>query len=160
MGEYSGLEFYERYHFADYKRSLKRGIGVCGDHSMILSEILREKGIQNSIVAFDGHVVVEANIEGSLWTLDPDFGVVIKSSFQSVKHQPGLIKSAYGGEGYSDSEIRALVSTYVNGHPKHFDGVRHFITKRYYFEQVSYYLIWLIPVLLILLAIYIRNKAK
>jgi hypothetical protein len=38
MGKFSGIPEFERYHFSDYKKSLKRGIGICGDASMVMSQ--------------------------------------------------------------------------------------------------------------------------
>ena len=37
VGMFSGLPQFERYHYANYKRNLERGIGICGDASTILS---------------------------------------------------------------------------------------------------------------------------
>lgn len=31
MGKFSGLPQFERYHYADYLRNIRRGIGICGD---------------------------------------------------------------------------------------------------------------------------------
>src|SRR5690606_25937644 len=37
LGKFSGLPQFERYHFANFRRSIERGIGMCGDASMVLS---------------------------------------------------------------------------------------------------------------------------
>lgn len=44
MGKFSGIPEFERYHFTIPEKSMERGVGLCGDASMLLSELLtREK---------------------------------------------------------------------------------------------------------------------
>jgi hypothetical protein len=50
MGVFSGIPEYERYHFANYQRSLERGIGLCGDASMVISQLLDKQNISNKIL--------------------------------------------------------------------------------------------------------------
>ena len=47
MGKFSGFPEFRKYHFANYQRSLERGIGICGDAAMVLSQILNKQGINN-----------------------------------------------------------------------------------------------------------------
>jgi len=42
MGKWSGIPEYERYHFVSTEKSIERGIGICGDASMLLSQKLTE----------------------------------------------------------------------------------------------------------------------
>ena len=89
VGKFSGLPQFERYHFANYKRSIRRGIGICGDASMILSSILDNQGIENRIVSFGGHVIVEYLDEGgNSYLVDPDFGVELNGSLQHLVETP------------------------------------------------------------------------
>ncbi|MDP5130365.1 MAG: hypothetical protein NWQ54_05745, partial [Paraglaciecola sp.] len=61
MGLFSGIPEFERYHFSSPEKSIERGIGICGDASILLSQLLSRQGINNKIVTFPGHVVVEAD---------------------------------------------------------------------------------------------------
>jgi hypothetical protein len=45
---------------------MERGIDICGDASMIMSQILERNGIESKIVTFPGHVVVAATIQLTL----------------------------------------------------------------------------------------------
>jgi hypothetical protein len=150
MGKFSGIPEFEKYHYASYQRSLKRGIGICGDASMIMSQLLDKQGIKNQILSFPGHVVVAANIEGQEKVFDPDFGVAIPFSPEQIKTAPTQIFQHYKDMGYSSREIQGLMRAYNLGF-KRWDGVKHFITNKYYFEKVAYGLKWPFPIILIIL---------
>ena len=47
MGKWSGIPEFERYHFSSSEKSIERGIGICGDASILLSQILNENGIHD-----------------------------------------------------------------------------------------------------------------
>jgi hypothetical protein len=147
MGKLSGIPEYERYHFASYERSIKRGIGVCGDASMILSQLLDQQGIKNSIVSYPKHVIVSAQIEGNEWVLDPDFGVVISSPLDDLSKTKS-VELAYLNEGYTPDDLASVMDAFDDPYQK-WRGVSEFITNKYYFEKVSYFLKWFIPLVLI-----------
>ena len=157
MGKFSGIPEYKKYHFADYKRSLKRGIGLCGDASMTLSQILDLHNITNKILTYPGHVVVATNIDGYNLILDPDFGVTIPLSTQEAKEQYQHAASIYVDAGYTEDD-RIFFERLYKSNFKQWDGVSHFITKKYYFEKVSYWLKWFFPLFCLALAIYLHTK--
>lgn len=161
MSFITNMPEYEKYHYADYKRSLKRGIGICGDASLIMSQVLDENGIPNQMVSFPGHVILEAEIQpGNRQTYDPDFGVVIPYSIEEISASPFLVKEAYLEKGYSPREIMGLVRAYALPYER-WDGVTHFMTKKYYFEKVAYMLKWPLPLCLVAFgAILIRIYRK
>jgi len=164
MGKISGIPEYERYHYADYERSLERGIGICGDASMIMSQILNKNKIKNQIISYDGHVIVEAKTNSNkAYIYDADFGVVINHSVDEIKQNPNLIELPYSNKSYTKKDIESLKKAY-SGRLARWDGVEHFITKKYYFEYLAYLLKWLLPIILIFLPIsyrfYSRNKSK
>lgn len=150
MGVFTSIPEYQRYHFSSYKKGLERGIGVCGDVSIILSQVLREQGFDAKIVSYPGHVVVAVKMaDGDRLLLDPDFGVVMPLAAEETASNLTVVEDLYSRAGYSAKEVRTLKKAF-NKPPTHWDGVEHFISKKYYFEIASYYLIWLIPLLLIL----------
>jgi hypothetical protein len=157
MGKFSGIPEFEKYHYASYERSLKRGIGICGDASMVMSQLLDKRGIRNQILSFPGHVVVAANIDGVERVFDPDFGVAIPFSPEQIKDSPTQIYQHYQGMGYSTREIQGLMRAYNLGF-KRWDGVQHFITNKYYFEKVAYVLKWPLPLLFLFLGIFVLRK--
>lgn len=161
MGKFSGIPEYERYHYANYLRSLERGIGICGDASMVLSQILDKQNIPNKIVSFPKHVFVIAELNDTDWVLDPDFGVSFQHSLTDFEGMNDEIESIYESKGYSKGDVISLKDAYEDSYIK-WDGVSHFITKKYYFEIISYWLKWLIPIVLVtpILTLLIRIKKK
>jgi hypothetical protein len=160
MGRFSSIPEYEKYHYADYKRSLKRGIGICGDASMIMSQVLNQVGIDNKIIAFPGHVIISAQVnEGSNLLFDPDFGVVMPVDLGNVAASSNAIIKAYSEQGYSVAEAEYIANVYSNNYSE-WDGVQHFITKKYYFEHIAYFLKWPMPITFVLLGIFLFRRKK
>lgn len=145
MGKFSGIPEYQKYHFINYQRSLKRGIGICGDASMITSQVLSKSNIDNQIVSFKTHVVIATKTEdGKEITLDPDYGVVIPFSVDKIADDPAIVSPYYSEAGYSDREAVGVQEVYFSRFQR-WDGVKHFVTKKYYFEHLSYILKWALP---------------
>lgn len=158
MGEFSGLPQFQRYHYADFERNIERGVGICGDASTILSSVLDQYKVENSIVSFQGHVIVETeNKQGDRRLLDPDFGVLINHDLETLLTDPEIVRPVYLEAGYSDREVNRLVKAYGSSF-RVFDDTYHFMTKRYIFENVTYFLKWIFPVLLILFSLFIGRK--
>jgi hypothetical protein len=161
MGKVSSIPEFERYHFADYKRSLKRGIGICGDASMIMSQLLEIEGIQHDIINFPSHIVVGVNFsDGTEFVQDPDFGITIPHSPGDIQNNVNIINDFYANAGYTESDLAKLHKIYNNKY-KRWDDVEHFITKKYYFEYLTYALKWPLPIFMMLLALFLfirKNK--
>jgi hypothetical protein len=153
MGKFSGIPEFERYHYANYERSLKRGIGLCGDASMTLSQLLGKENIDNKILTFPGHVVVYASFnDGSEYILDPDFGVVVPFLRSELLSNNIEIAELYRDAGYTQGDVQFFTKMYTKSF-KEWDGVQHFITKKYYFEKVSYWLKWPLPIVILLVSL-------
>ncbi|WP_417547402.1 hypothetical protein [Marinobacter segnicrescens] len=152
IGKFSGLPQFERYHYANYKRNLERGIGICGDASTILSSVLDEYDVPNRIISFDGHVVVEYEREdGVAELIDPDFGVELRMPLDKLQAYPEKAKERYLAAGYSEKEaetVKKAFQTRYHGYENTYD----FMKKRYLFEEVSYWLKWTLPIFLIFLS--------
>lgn len=149
IGRFSGLPQFERYHYANYKRNIERGIGICGDASTVLSSILDNHQIENRIVSFRGHVIVEYEDDaGNRVLVDPDFGVELNGNLDELTQDPNHFRAPYLEAGYSPDEVDYLFEAYRTP-AAIFDDTYHFMTKRYIFEEVSYVLKWLLPVVLL-----------
>lgn len=152
IGTFSGLPQFERYHYANYKRNIRRGIGICGDASTVLSSILDNHGIENRIVSFHGHVIVEYEDEkGNRYLADPDFGVELEGNLEQLVRDPDRFRKHYADAGYPPDEVDYLFKAYESRFAI-FDDTYHFMTKRYIFEEVSYVMKWLLPVVLLAFA--------
>jgi len=160
MGKYSGIPEFERYHYANYHRSLERGIGICGDASMVMSQLLDEQGISNKILTFPGHVVVVASFKnGKQYIFDADYGVVIPYSLDELASNSSEIAKLYSDAGYPRRDFLLFQKIYKQT-PSVFNGVQHFITNKYYFEMITYWLKWPLPIGMMLLAIFMLNKTR
>lgn len=149
LGRFSGLPQFERYHFADYRRNIRRGIGICGDAATILSSVLDRYGVDNRIVSFEGHVLVEARTpagEGLL--LDPDFGVELDIPLAQLASALPQVRQRYLDAGYSLRQIDYLMPVYSQPY-RLFEDTYHFMSRRYLFEKVSYVVKWGLPLTLI-----------
>jgi hypothetical protein len=137
---------FKRYHFSNYKKSIERGIGVCGDAAVILSGLLENAGIDTNIIAFDGHVINEVEVDDGLWwVFDPDFGVVMPFDLDDMIAHEYQMAAAYRQKGYSESEIDVLKKIYLSKPDVYMNGYDFGPTK-YQFEKISYVMIWVIPI--------------
>lgn len=161
MGKMSGIREFKKYHFANYERSLKRGIGICGDASMIMSQLLSKNNIPNQIISFPGHVIVSAkfNENDSELLFDPDFGVNLPFTPDEVSQYPELVNEYYIQAGYFDYDVVTLNKIFNNDY-KRWNGVEHFITKKYYFEEFAYFLKWPLPIILIIFGLYLFTNNR
>lgn len=160
MGKVSGIPEYQKYHFADYKRSLKRGIGICNDVSMIMSQVLDNVGTKNQIIAFPRHVIVSAVIDDDNSMLfDPDFGVTIPVALKQIATSRTMIIKAYQEQGYSLEHGEFMANVFTEPYTE-WNGVEHFMTKKYYFEKLAYLLKWPTPIIFILLGVYLLKRQE
>jgi hypothetical protein len=144
MGKLKITPEYERYHFSDPNKSIERGIGVCGDASMLLSQLLDKQRISNKIISLPGHVMVEVNSDGSKLMLDPDYGVVLKHSAEFYNQHPNQLGTSYSSVGYPSINDQLIINLFQHKYQS-WNGVKHFITKKYYFEKLAYFLKWFLP---------------
>lgn len=160
IGQFTNLPQFNRYHYADYRRSLQRGIGICGDASIALSSVMDRFNVPNEIVSFDGHVIVEYEDQDGVRSLmDPDFGVSLGTSLQNLERDTEQVKERYLAAGYSEREVAYLFDAYERQYVI-FDDTYHFMTQRYLFEKASYFLKWLLPVALIVFPILCVFRAR
>jgi hypothetical protein len=128
-------------------------VGLCSQEAFVLTGILRERGIKADIVGLDGHVVVTAPVDSAQntwWIFDPDYGVVIPNNISQIEANPQLIRPYYAAVGYTTQKIDTLVSYYGGSGNKVTDGIIGYSRFRYYYEYLSYMMIWVIPAILLL----------
>lgn len=144
MGRFSGIAEFERYHFVTPSKSIERGIGICGEVSMLMTSLLERNGIKAQMLTVPGHVLVTANIDNETKTYDPDFGVVLPFAANELKENAEQASQIYVDAGYTVHD-KHFFSKAFSGSFTLWDGPEHFITKKYYFEKISYWLIWINP---------------
>jgi hypothetical protein len=146
-------DLFVKYQFVDYHRAVERGVGLCSQEVFVETGILRERGIKADIVGLDGHVVMTAPVDDAQktwWIFDPDYGVVIPNNISQIEANPELIRPYYAAVGYSTKKIDSLVSYYGGVGNKVTDGIIGYSRFRYYYEYLSYVMIWVIPAIFLL----------
>jgi hypothetical protein len=141
------------YIFSDWRKAVARGVGLCAQQSDIVAGILTENHIPSKIMSLGGHVVASGEIdqEGKTWwILDPDYGVVIPHDLHTIENQPSLIRPYYAAKGYDAATINHLEGFFAPPNLVHDSIAESHGRLRYYFEFASYYLIWIIPPILML----------
>jgi hypothetical protein len=142
------------YVFSDYHRIIRRGVGLCGQQTVVLMGFLKERGIATHYVNFRHHSLVEAEVDpGIWWVLDPTFNSVLPYDVATLRKNPHLIRPICLARGNDEKTADFLESVFSEPPPylPIFNSVEEAHGPvHYYFEYASYYLIWIIPVVLII----------
>lgn len=161
MSYVTNIPEYERYHFSDPYRSIERGIGICGDASMTLSGLLDEQHIPNKIVTLPGHVMVEAYINNKTYILDGDYGVVLEDSFEHYQQYPEELITGFRNQLVRSGDGEEMIANNLSTLGfKRWNGTKHFITNKYYFEKLAYPLKWALPSLLLIIGFTLLHASK
>ncbi|MFC4700150.1 hypothetical protein ACFO4O_08290 [Glaciecola siphonariae] len=155
VGRFSGIPEFERYHFVTPEKSMERGIGICGEVSMLMTTLLENNGIEASMVTVPGHVLVTADFADKTYIFDPDFGVVLPYAAHELADNADSASQLYVEAGYKDYD-KAFFQRAFTQPFKLWRGPEHFISNKYYFEKISYGLIWIVPIFLIIVALLIK----
>ncbi len=140
----------KRYEFQNYKKNLERGVGLCSTHSIVVKEVLKRNGIKAYLWDIAGHVVVRAKVSENEWyILDPDFGYYIPHDINEIEANPEIVRTVY--KNMSELYKPDYNDPYTTEHVVELYGREgnHIYADSPVFENLSYILIWLIPVLLI-----------
>ncbi len=102
-----------RYEFCNYKKTVERGVGFCSQISTALADILNKKGIPTNVISWPQHVITEVQVaDNEWWVVDPDYGVIVKNSIDTITKNPSLIIPAYKQAGYSNDEMLYLMKIF------------------------------------------------
>lgn len=161
LASYVYPQQYAKYEYCDYRKAIRRGVGLCSQQVIIVAGLLGDQGIKCRIAHLGGHVVALAEVdEGVWWIADPDFGVVAPHALAEVESDPGIIKPAYKQKGYSDDVVGSLSGLYGREHNRVYGGIREYrFWKIYEIERLSYILIWVIPVMMMTPYLVPRGKS-
>ena len=163
---------FRKYEFSHYRKGVQRGVGLCSQHAIIVSEVLKDKGMQARIIPLDGHVVATAQVDerdNRWWILDADYGVIVPHDITEVEKDPTIIRQYYSRAGHDAKEIEKLVAIYGEEGNIVLDGVRTYDSRmpsyamRYHIETVTYVLKWIVPLLFafpFLLGLWRNRRAK
>lgn len=144
---------FRKYEFGNYKKAIERGIGLCSQQAIIVSEILKNKDIESKIVGLDGHVVVMALIDKAgkqWWVLDADYGVVIPHDIGEIESDSGIVGEFYSEAGYDKKSVDSLIRIYGPKGNRVSSGVNEYDSLKYYIEITAYLMKWVFPLLLLI----------
>ncbi|MCI5161344.1 MAG: hypothetical protein D3917_04830 [Candidatus Electrothrix sp. AX5] len=118
---------------------------------------MNSKGYTSVILRLNGHVVNEVVIDGKLFVYDSNFNVNFNKQLHELEGYPELLYTTYLQHGATDEQAAAFVQAFST--PE--DNMRIRFADKYaaagtmqdLIEPASFYLIWFIPVLLILLGV-------
>lgn len=139
---------YLKYEFCDYRKAIERRVGLCSQQSLIISGILEENGFKTKILSLYGHVVASAEVsKDKWWIVGPDYGIVIPHSIEEIENNPEIVRPYY--TGYGEEVDNLMVKLYGKEGNRYFNGVDDYCGDKKIFEEKSYKLIWVIPVILV-----------
>ncbi|MDP6041898.1 MAG: hypothetical protein QGG64_25345, partial [Candidatus Latescibacteria bacterium] len=139
-------QLYRPYEFCNYQKAIERGLGICSQQSIILTEILRKNNIPAHIVGLSGLVVATAQIDptqNTWWILEPYYDKIIPYDLTEIEHKPELVRPYYA----SLPNVNTLVETYAAPGNRIYPTTKSYAGwKKYYIEKLSYLFIWIIPI--------------
>ena len=152
---YSNLK--GEYEWSNTKRAVRLGGGYCSQHAIVFNNILREQDIQSRIVKLGGHVVNEVLIKGKWRVYDSDYNVVFDASLKDLENDPNQVFEGYVRAGRPKEEARYWQNVFATDADNwHYKKTRTYRDEKYYIEVASLYLVWIVPILLILLGAAMR----
>jgi hypothetical protein len=152
---------YRMYEFSNYKKNLERGVGLCSTHSTIVKGVLLDNGIKAELMDVGGHhVVVRAELsDTATYILDPDFGIVVPRDTAAISANPELVRAPYKKMAalyYPDAKDPYTTEIMVDIFGK---KLRIYSVDNW-FEGFSYWAIWILPFLLIMLFVLNQIRKK
>jgi len=148
-------EKFELYEFMNWHKAVERGVGMCSQQAIVVSEILKEHDIPVKLISLgkddDGHVIAMARVNADKWIIsDPDYGVNIPHNITEIENDVTLISPHYAAVGYDNSYTDVLERYYGKKGNRIMEGMFSMKSIKSVFEKLTYIGIWLIPLLLAL----------
>jgi predicted membrane protein len=147
------------YEWINTKKAVRLGGGYCSQHAIIFNNILREQKIQSRILELGGHVLNEVLVDREWNVYDPDYNVVFNASLKELENDPEQVYQAYARVGRPEDEAKHWQNVFATDADNwHYKKTRTYRDEKYYIEAAALYLVWVIPVILIVLGIGIRKR--
>ncbi len=158
-------DVYKKYEFCNYEDAIKRGVGLCSQHAIALTDFLNKQGIKTSIVELSGHVVTQVYLPNKTIIADPDFGVLLPYPLKEIEQKPEIIIPFYKNKlPIKNISTDDLVKIYAKeGNKINSIGVSSYIDcnpKKILIKRMSSFLVWLFPFILTLPFVIAKLKFK
>ena len=80
----------------NYVRALRRGFGICSQHSLGFTDLLEKRyGIFSNIIGLSGHVIMQVNLGNKKIIADPSTGLYFDFDIQSIERDEFLLEKIY-----------------------------------------------------------------
>jgi hypothetical protein len=147
-------DLYRKYEFTDPHRAVRRGVGQCSQHALVVAGLLAERRIRSRLIGLDGHVVAYAEVAANeWWVIDADHGVVLPFSIERIEADPAIVRGFYEAAIDDPSTVDYIVGVYGPGGNQLFsDACDYFGRRICWIEHASYLGLWLLPAGLLLCA--------
>lgn len=140
---------YMDYEFCSYSKALERGTGRCGQQSLALVGYLHELGVDTGFVRLGGHAMATARVGEKWFMMDPDFGGVIPFSLVDAEKKPESVRPYYWSAAADERKLYRLFGPKENKITM--GGPEQRWPRVCVIEKVSYFIKWVLPIVLILL---------
>lgn len=135
--------------------------GLCSKVSAVMNRIAERNGLEARFIGLNGHVVSEIKTENGWRVADPDYGVTydVGLGYLEGENGPQTMKSALRGMGYNDKTTESYIKVFQSAEDNVVSDIGIALSPRLYrVEMIAEWLKWLIPVLLLLAGITIREN--
>ncbi|MBX2832010.1 MAG: hypothetical protein KTR23_12860 [Rhodospirillales bacterium] len=105
---------YVRRERLDYRNIVAKGVGICSQVSLGVTDFARKLGLNAFTWSLSGHVVsvIGPLADGQVYVVDGDYAVYLPLTPEEIVEQPKLIEPAYLDAGYSVDHAEFLASIY------------------------------------------------
>jgi hypothetical protein len=152
-------QYMGKYEWTDTKKAVRLGGGFCSQHAIVFNNILREQNIESRILGLNGHVLNEVLIDRKWRVYDPDFNVIFEESIKVLEDNSDKVYQAYRRAGRTHEESKYLEKIFASHEDNwHFRTSKDYAIKTYIIETGSFYFIWIIPAMLIMIGIILQRS--
>lgn len=137
------------YEYHDYKDALQRGVGLCSQHALAVTNYMKNVfGLESKTVNLNGHVVNETHFPNQQsYVLDADYNVVLPFDLNYAQSHEAVVHHYYQLAGV-DNRLATKIAEIFTHKPFPYTNPR--IDRLVWITQI---LNWVIPVILLVLSI-------
>jgi hypothetical protein len=160
---YSGARGYHEW--IDTKKAVRLGGGLCSQHAIVFNNIARSQNIESRLISTGGHVLNEVFVAGAWRVCDPLYNIVADASLCELEAQPEKAYQVYAETIGDKSTAREIASFFSSAKDNANCRTSYmYAPESFYMEKASFYLIWIIPALMILAGLLLKwicaNQAR
>jgi len=146
------------YEWKDTRKAVRLGGGLCSQHAIIFNNILEVQKITTRILHLNGHIVNEAFTNGKWRVYDANYNVTFNVPMNYLEKKPLEVYKKYRSAGRPELESIHWSTIYGSATDNwHYKTSFRYSPLGYALELVSFYLIWVLPLILISLGLIMKR---